>query len=94
MALRMAAQSLHHSHSFLGEYYRRMRAKLGTPKAITAAAHKLARIVFHLLTTREPYNETTFARNEELHQTRLESKLRKQARQLGFEIVLATPGPK
>jgi hypothetical protein len=47
--------------------------------------------VFHLLTTREPYNETTFARNEELHQTRLESKLRKQARQLGFEIVLATP---
>jgi len=37
-ALRMAAQSLHHSKSALGDFYRRMRAKLGTPKAITAAA--------------------------------------------------------
>src|SRR5579863_1254672 len=44
MALRMASQSLHRSHSFLGDYYRRMRAKLGKPKAITAAAHKLARL--------------------------------------------------
>jgi hypothetical protein len=43
MALRIAAQSLHRSHSSLGQYYRRMRAKLGTPKAITAVAYKLAR---------------------------------------------------
>ena len=43
-ALRLGAQSLHRSHSYLGEYYRRMRAKLGAPKAIVAAAHKLARI--------------------------------------------------
>jgi len=50
-ALRMAAQALHRSQSWLGQYYRRMRARLGAPKAITAAAHKLARIVFHLLTT-------------------------------------------
>ncbi len=27
MALRMAVQSLHHSQSYLGQYYRRMRAK-------------------------------------------------------------------
>ena len=66
-----------------------MRVKLGTPKESTAA-HKLARIVFHLLTTREPYEETIFARNEQVHQSRLESKLRKQARQLGFEMVPVT----
>jgi transposase len=41
-ALRMAAQSLQASQSGLGEFYRRMRAKLGAPKAITATAHKLA----------------------------------------------------
>jgi hypothetical protein len=35
-----------------------MRAKLGAPKAITAAAHNLARILFHLLTTRRPYDES------------------------------------
>jgi transposase len=52
-ALRIAAQSLHHSDSALGDYFRRMRARLGAPKAITAAAHKLARIVYHMLSTRE-----------------------------------------
>jgi len=61
MALRMAAQSLHRSQSYLGNYYRRMRAKLGTPKAITAAAHKLARVVYHLLITGQSYEESTFA---------------------------------
>ena len=87
MALRMGAQSLHLSQSYLGSFYRRMRAKLGTPKAITAAAHKLARIVFHLLTTRQPYNESIFAKQEERHQTHLENRLRKQAHHLGFDIV-------
>ncbi len=54
----MAAQSLFRSQSWLGQYYRRMRAKLGAPKAITASAHKLARIVFHMLTNRHAYDET------------------------------------
>ena len=60
-ALRLAAQSLPRSQSVLGVYFRRMRAKLGAPKAITATAHKLARILYHLLTTRQPYDETRMA---------------------------------
>ncbi len=44
-ALRIAAAGLYRSQSYLGHYFRRMRAKLGAPKAITAAAHKIARIV-------------------------------------------------
>jgi transposase len=44
-ALRLAAQGLVNSHSALGAYYRRIRARLGAPKAITATAHKLARLV-------------------------------------------------
>jgi transposase len=44
-ALRLAAQGLVTSPSALGAYYRRMRARLGAPKAITATAHKLARLV-------------------------------------------------
>jgi hypothetical protein len=60
-ALRMAAQSLHHSKSALGDFCRRMRAKLGAPKAITAAAHKLSRIVFHLITTRQEFDDSRFA---------------------------------
>jgi transposase len=57
VTLRMAAQSLQSSQTALGEFYRRMRAKLGAPKAITAAAHKLARIIYHLLATRQPYDD-------------------------------------
>ena len=42
-------------------FFRRMRTKLGAPKAITATAHKLARILYHLLTTGQRYQESIFA---------------------------------
>jgi transposase len=87
IALRMAAQSLHRSKSYLGSYYRRMRTKLGTPKAITAAAHKLARVVYLLLTTHQSYDESVFADCETQHSIRIEAQLRRHARQLGFTLV-------
>ena len=87
VALRMAAQALHRSETFLGEYYRRTRARLGAPKAITAAAHKLARIVYHLLSTRQPYDESIFIEQEIRFRKRKEARLRAQARELGFQLV-------
>ena len=89
--LRLAAQTLHHSHSALGEFYRRMRARLGAPKAITATAHKLARIIYHLLTTGEAYDESVFARSEERYQQRRLLRLHREAAALGYELALATP---
>ena len=89
-ALRMAAQSLHRSQSYLGSYYRRMRTRLGTPKAITAAAHKLARVVYHMLTTRESYSETVFNTSDAQDRDRLEARVRRQARQLGFDLIQAS----
>ncbi len=67
-----------------------MRAKFGAPKAITATAHKLARIVYHLLITRQPYDETRLAKAEHEHRQRTESRLRAQARALGFQLVPAS----
>ena len=64
-----------------------MKARLGAPKAITATAHKLARIVFHLLTTRQSYDESIFATDEQRRRTRLEHRLRRQAKEFGFELV-------
>lgn len=87
-ALRMAAQALSRSHGWMGQYYRRMRAKLGGPKAITATAHKLARIIYHLLTTGQAYDESVFAQQEAQNNQRNESRLRHQARKLGFELTL------
>jgi transposase len=86
-ALRMAAQSLHRSQSYLGHFYRRMRAKLGAPKAITATAHKLARILYHMVTTGHAYDETICAQNEVQNRQRMEARLRKQARDLGLQLV-------
>ena len=92
-SLRIAAQSLHHSKSGLGDFYRRMRAKLGAPKAITAAAHKLARIIFHLITTRQEFDDTRFAADQFRYLKRQENKLRAKAHSLGFQLVpLETAG--
>jgi transposase len=83
---RLAAQTLHHNDSHLGAFYRRMRSKLGAPKAITATAHKLARIVYHLLKTHEPYDESIFAVAEARHQERRLRHLRREAALLGFTL--------
>jgi transposase len=87
LALRMAAQGLHRSQSFLGNYFRRMKARLGTPKAITATAHKLARIVYHMVTTRQEFDGTVFEDLERSVQHRKHLRLRAQARELGFDLV-------
>jgi transposase len=89
-ALRLAAQSLFRSQSWLGQFYRRMRAKLGTPKAITAAAHKLARILFHLLATRQPYDESVFAQQEIQNKQRMQHRLQQQAKKYGCQLVEIT----
>jgi len=88
-ALRLAAQSLHRSHSALGAFYRRMRTRLGAAKAITATAHKLARIIYHLLASHTPYDESHFADIERAYRQRLESRLRAQAKALGFTLIAA-----
>ena len=86
-ALRLAAPALHRSQSYLGHFYRKMRSRLGAPKAITATAHKLARIVFHLRRTGEAYNEGIFAAEEQRCRLRTENRLRQQARQLGYALI-------
>src|SRR5580700_628863 len=92
-ALRMAAQSLHHSKSALGDFYRRMRAKLGAPKAITATAHKLSRIIFHLVTTGQEFNESRFAADQLRFHKCQEAKFRAKARALGFQLIPLEPAP-
>jgi len=86
-ALRMAAQCLHHSKSPLGDFYRRTRTKLGAPKAITAGAHKLARIIFHLVTTKQEFDESRFAADQRRSRERQQAKLRSAAKALGFQLV-------
>jgi transposase len=60
-ALRMAAQSLRNSPSYLGAFFRRMRSKLGPAQATTATAHKLAKMIYHMLKEHTPYRERSAA---------------------------------
>ena len=55
IALRLAARSLHRSHSALGAFFRRMNSRLGYKGAITATAHKLARYVYAMLKYGQAY---------------------------------------
>lgn len=87
LALRLAAQALHRSQTFLGDYFRRVKARFGPPKAITAVAHKLARIVYHMIRWQQEYDATIFQDQERRVQDRKQKRLCTQARELGFRLV-------
>ena len=90
-ALRLAAWSLMRSKSYLGSYLRRQRARLGAPKAITAAAHKLARIIYHLMRYGEAYMKKEEAAYAAEVRARQERQLVRRAKELGFQLVPIMP---
>jgi transposase len=85
-ALRLAAQSLNQSQSALGAYFRRLKARLGAPKALTAAAHKLARILYRMLKYGAGYVDQGETVYEERYRDRLLRNLKRRAAELGFEL--------
>lgn len=85
-AFRLAAQSVANSLSALGGYYRRMKARLGSPKAITATAHKLARLFYRLWKTGDAYRDPGLDYYEKRYQERLLSNMKRKAKELGFMI--------
>jgi transposase len=66
-----------------------MRARHGAPKAITATAHKLARIIYHLVKNQRAFDETIFSEQEKNHQIRLKKRIINQAKSLGLQLVPA-----
>jgi len=84
-ALRMAAQSLYRTESVLGDWFRRLRAKLGTPAAITATAHKLARVLYAMVKHRRPFDANRLG-NPALRLLRKENALRRTAKEMGFTL--------
>jgi transposase len=85
-ALRMAAQGLHHANNELGEYYRRMRGKLGGAAGLVAVAHKLARIIYAMVQTRRAYDSALLRRDQERRKERMLAQLKRKAKIMGFEL--------
>ena len=86
-ALRLAASSLYHSKSALGAYHRRMKARLGAPKAITATAHKLACLIYAMLKFGTEYVDRGQDSYERRYQSRILSTLTRRAQALGYQLV-------
>jgi transposase len=85
-ALRLAARSLHRSQSALGAFFRRVAARRGVPKAITATAYKLARIIYAMLKNGEEYARQGMAEYETQYRDRQVRHLKKKAAELGYEL--------
>ena len=85
-ALKMAAMSLSHSDSALGAFYRRLCGRMDKPRANTATAHKLARMVYFMLTRGEAFVDQGQQHYEEQQRQRRVAALKRRAASLGFVL--------
>ncbi|MCZ4317344.1 IS110 family transposase [Comamonadaceae bacterium G21597-S1] len=86
-ALRLAAAALRSSKSALGAYFRRMCARMDKPKAVAAAAHKLARLIYTMLTKGEEYADQGQDYFEERYRERVLRQLSQRATKMGMRLV-------
>ena len=86
-SLRLAAQSLHRSSSALGAYYRRMKSRHGAPKAITATAHKLAKLIYRMLKFGKDFVDKGQSYYEARYKEQAVKNMIKRAKQIGYELV-------
>lgn len=88
--LRMAASTLYRNSTALGAYLRRLKSRLGPAKAITATAHKIAKIIYNMLRDGIEYKEAGQDYYEHQYRDRVVKNLKRRAGELGFNLV-ATP---
>ena len=86
-AFRMAAFTLTRSKSALGAYLRRQRGKMGAPKAITATAHKIARIFYSMIKNGAEYIDPGQDHYEKQYRSRVLKNLKQKAASLGLVLV-------
>jgi transposase len=85
--LRLAAMVLGKTDTPLGAFYRRKRAQLGAPKAITATARKLACLIYRLIKAGQAYQEVDVRTYELKYKDQIVRSLRKRANGFGFDLV-------
>lgn len=84
---RMAASSLYREQGPIGDYLRRMKAKLGPAGGTTATAHKIAVIFYTMVKNQVEYDASLWAKRDAMREKRLEARLHKQAAQRGYRLV-------
>jgi transposase len=84
---RLAAQAVIRSKTALGACYRRLKGRLGGSKALTATAHKIAVIFYHMVKERKPDHELGEEGYAKQHEARMLKRLKQQAKHLGYALV-------
>lgn len=84
---RVAAFTLSNSHSALGAFLRRMKTRLGAPKAITATAHKIARLFYIMLRLGKDYKDIGATYYEDQYRSRVIRSMQTKAEKYGFSLV-------
>jgi transposase len=90
--LRMVAMSLARTQTALGAFYRRLAARIGKAKAITATARKVAILVYRTLKGEIQYEDPGPDAYNARQRNRLVRRLRKRAQALGFTLVAIDTG--
>jgi transposase len=85
-ALRQAAQSCSRSRSVFGAFYRARSARSSSAEAVVATAHKIARVLYHMLTCREAFKPESIRDFDQKRQQREVKLLQKRAKALGFTL--------
>jgi transposase len=85
----LAALAAGRTQTAIGGFYRRLKARLGGPKAITATAHKMARTFYAMVTTGKSYQKQGVAAYEEAYRERAIKQLKRRAHGFGFDLVAA-----
>ena len=93
-AFRMAASTLRTSQSYLGAKFRRLRSRLGPPKAITAMARTLAILFYRMLKFGQDYLDRGTEFYEQRQRNQQLQYLQKKAAQLGLHVVALPETPK
>lgn len=88
VALRVAASTLYNSECAFGAFLRRMKGRLGSPKAITALAHKLSKLIYIMLKYGKEYVEKGVEFYEEMYRKRREASLKQKAKEMGYDLIL------
>jgi transposase len=85
--LRMAAWAAGKTDTWLGRFYRRIKARRDPSKAVTATARKLACIIYHMLKYKEEFvfpDTSKYEKQAEAHRLR---RLRQEAKRMGYQVV-------
>jgi hypothetical protein len=89
---RLSAVNVGRTNTALGAFYRRLAARIGKAKAVTATARKLAALFYNTLRYGMTYQDLGAAYYEKQYRGRLLKGLRRRAKELGFDLVETAAG--